>query len=426
VLDVIRLLATSVVLGMALALPASVVAQSEPPPTSPSPPPASLTPGAIPVVGPDGTGVPPSPPIGPEWQVPIERDMDVLRMRLVACDGGFAFLAYGNDARGRPRSEVWRSDSGLEWSRGEDIRPRGDPIRDPWSVFELVVVDGELLALGGEDRRLVVWRSPDCGASWRRLADRPVFRLGREAIGLTSVDAAATTDTLVVIGLQGGEELPRGRWAWTLGPDRVWRRIPGGLEASVDFGLASDGRVFSAVRLQVLPDDFAESWWVTSPDGRTWTDVAILPERMPPVPDPTRERYLLESQAAEPGNRPQILASTDGSRWSPMVTARELTPSSPTTLFTDGGVLVWVADVIDRTDDNPWSWIGVSEDGGETWSVSAGWPGMALAGLVSMAVSDTAVALAVTGDGFDGFRVLVLPRASAPAEGLEAAERPTR
>lgn len=414
----IRPLVASAVLLAVLVLPASVVAQSGSPPASPSAAPASLTPGVIPVVGPEGTSAAPSPPIGPEWRSTVERDLDVLWMRLVACDGGFALLAYGQDARGRPRAEIWRSDDGLEWLRGETIRPRGDPIRDRWSVFELAVFDGQLLALGGEDRRLVVWRSPDCGASWRRLADRPVFRLGRNAIGLMSLDAAATADTLLVIGRQGGDELPRGRWAWTLGPDGVWRRIRGGLEANVDFGLASDGRTFSAVRLEVVPDDFAESWWVTSTDGRAWSDVAILPDRNRPVPDPARDRYLLETQAEAPGNRPQILASADGSVWRPVANAGELAPSSPARLFSDGGVLVWVADIIDETDDNPWSWIGISEDGGSTWSVSAGYPGMALAGLVSVAVTESAVALAVTGDRFDGFRVLMLPRPTSAIAGF--------
>lgn len=419
-LGVIRPLIASVVLLLVLVHPASSLAQSGPPPGSPSPAPTSLTPGAIPVVGPDGTGAAPSPPIGPEWQTTLERDLEVRWMRLVACDGGFVLLAYGYDARGRPRTEIWRSERGLEWARGEDIRPRGDPVRDRWSVFELVVFDGELLALGGEDRRLVVWRSPDCGASWRRLADRPVLRLGRESIGLMSLAVAATADTLLVMGWQGGEELPRARWAWTLGTDRAWRRIPGGLEESVDFGLASDGRVFSAVRLKVVPDDFAESWFVTSPDGHTWSDVAILPDRIRPVPDPARDRYLLETQVAEAGNRPQILASADGTDWSPVASARALAPSSPARLYADGGVLVWVADVIDETDDNPWSWIGVSEDGGLTWSVSAGWPDMALAGLVSVAVTESAVALAVTGDRFDGLRVMLLPRPT-PAFGHLAA-----
>jgi hypothetical protein len=170
----------------------------------------------------------------------------------------------------------------------------------------------------------------------------------------------------------------------------------------------------------VVPDDFAESWFVTSPDGHTWSDVAILPDRIRPVPDPARDRYLLETQVAEAGNRPQILASADGTDWSPVASARALAPSSPARLYADGGVLVWVADVIDEIDDNPWSWIGVSEDGGSTWSVSAGWPDMALAGLVSVAVTESAVALAVTGDRFDGLRVMVLPRPT-PAFGHLAA-----
>ena len=69
-------------------------------------------------------------------------------------------------------------------------------------MFDLVGFGGDLLALGAEDRRLVVWRSRDCGESWVRLRDRPVFSVGRRAIELNGVRAAATAETLLVLGPQ--------------------------------------------------------------------------------------------------------------------------------------------------------------------------------------------------------------------------------
>jgi len=61
-------------------------------------------------------------------------------------------------------------------------------------------------------------------------------------------------------------------------------------------------------------------------------------------------------------------------------------------------------------DDPDWSWVGVSRDGGATWSVSAGWPWMTLRGTTSVAVNDDHVVLLNTGPRFDAVRIHVLPR----------------
>ena len=74
------------------------------------------------------------------------------------------------------------------------------------------------------------------------------------------------------------------------------------------------------------------------------------------------------------------------------------TQASSSQLYEADGALVWIADIWDDTDSNAWSWIGVSEDGGATWAVSAGQPGMQLAGLQSDAASDDAIGLSFTGD----------------------------
>ena len=107
---------------------------------------------------------------------------------------------------------------------------------------------------------------------------------------------------------------------------------------------------------------------------------------------------------------PELQVSTDDETWVPVLRAAPMTQASSGQLYEADGVLVWIIDIWDETDTNTWSWIGVSEDGGATWTVSAGQPGMQLAGLQSVAASDDAIVLAFTGEGFDAIRVWVLPR----------------
>jgi hypothetical protein len=392
-------------------LPVGAVAQSPSPSVMPSESAADAGP-AVEVVGPDGLGPAPLPPIGPAWQVGLERILhNVLEMDAVACGGGFTLLVYGADKRYRPRVLVLTSPDGVEWSRGEVLRPRGDPIAGAWAVHDLVMFRGALWAFGGEARRLVVWRSRDCGESWRRLRDRPTFALGRKAIELNAVDAVATEDTLLVLGRQSGELNPRRHWAWTLDDGEGWRRIPGGLDGVVDFGLTSDGRRFLASRDVSAPGARSEHRLVASDDGRRWDQEGALPAPTRVIPDPTRDRLLVQTDVVGPGwTSPEIQASTDDETWTPLVRAAPATQASSSQLFESHGALVWIIDIWDATDTNAWSWIGVSEDGGVTWTVSAGQPGMQLAGLQSVAASDEAIVLAFTGEGFDDIRAWAVPR----------------
>ena len=380
--------------------------------------------GPIEVVGPDGLGPVPSPPIGPTWQVGLERSYyNVGEMDLVACDGGFALLGFvarkrdPADKRYWPRALVWTSLDGLEWSRGGVLRPLGDPIADDWTVFDLVVFQGDLWAFGGEDRHLVVWRSRDCGQTWQRLHDRPAFSLGGKAIGLYTVRAVATADTLLVLGWQAGEWIPPRRWAWTLDDDQGWRRIRGGLDGVVDYGLVSDGRRFLANREVVVPDAISEGRLISSDDGRRWEEHGMLPDDdRSVVTDPTRDRVFVQTDVFDTGwTSAELQASTDDETWTPLVRAAPTTQNSGSQLFEADGALVWIIDIWDDTDTNAWSWIAVSEDGGATWTVSAGQPGMQLAGLQSVAATDDAVVLAFTGEGFDEIHAWALPRADASA-----------
>jgi hypothetical protein len=374
---------------------------------------------SVETIGPDGLGPVPSPPIGPAWRVGLLRSFwNVRDIDLVACGGGFTLLGAvdeqlsGQGRRYRPRALVWTSPDGVEWSRGGALRPSSDPIADDWAVFDLVGFGGDLLALGAEDRRLVVWRSRDCGESWVRLRDRPVFSVGRRAIELNGVRAAATADTLLVLGSQAGEWIPRRRWAWTLDAEHGWRRIRGGLDGVVDYGLVSDGRRFLATGGLLGEDAIGEGRLMTSTDGRRWEARGVLPDDARPViPDPTRVRVFVETDVFDTGwTSPELQASTDDKTWVPALRGAPMTQGSSGRFYEAGGVLVWIIDIWDDTDTNTWSWIGVSEDGGATWTVSAGQPGMQLAGLQSVAATDDAIVVAFTGEGFDKINAWTIPR----------------
>jgi hypothetical protein len=377
---------------------------------------------AVASIGPDGLGSAPSPPIGPAWQAGFGRSFwNVGDIDLVACDAGFTLLGYVHEKlegqRYRPRALVWTSPDGIAWSRGGALRPGGDPTEDDWAVFDLVMFRGDLLALGAEDRRLVVWRSGDCGQTWRRLRDRPLFFVGRKAIALSGVRAAATDDTLLVLGSQAGEWIPPRRWAWTLDDEHGWRRIGGGLDGVVDYGLVSDGRRFLANREVVVPGPRRAGRLITSRDGRRWAELGVLPDRHRPViPDPSRDRVFVQTDVVGSGwTSAELQASTDDETWTPVLRAAPMTQGSSGQLYEADGVLVWIIDIWDDTDTNAWSWIGVSEDGGATWTVSAGQPGMQLAGLQSVAATDDAIVLAFTGEGFDEIDVWTIPRGAVPA-----------
>ena len=403
-----RLVSAIILSALVLISGSPAGAQSGSPEPSESVEPAADT-VSVETIGPDGLGPAPSPPIGPAWQVGLQWSLhNVSGMDVVACGDGFTLLVYGADRRYRPRALVFTSPDGVEWSRGGTLRPRGDPIAGAWAVHELVEFRGDLLALGGEDRRLGVWRSRDCGQSWRRLRDRPVFYLGRNVIELNGVEAVATDDTLLVLGRQSGELIPRRHWAWTLDDEEGWRRVRG-LGDAFDFGLTSDGQRFLASRL--AEDATAATDLVASLDGRRWHDDGELPDRTTVIPDAVRERLLAQSELVGTGwLSPEIHTSPDAMDWSLLARAAPVSHGSSGRLYESDGVLVWIIDIWDDTDTNTWSWIGVSEDGGATWTVSAGQPGMQLAGLQSVAATDDAIVLAFTGEGFDAINAWALSR----------------
>ena len=413
-----QVIVTVLFLVASLALPAAAVAQS------PSPEPDT---GVVEIVGPDPHGPAPSPPIGPAWQVGLERSFwNVGDIDLVACDGGFTLLGHvyerlaNSGRRYRPRALIWTSPDGLEWSRAGTLRPSGDPIKDEWAVFDLVEYGGDLLALGAEDRRLVVWRSRDCGETWQRLRDRPVFSVGRKALSLDFVRGVATDDKLLVLGTQAGEMIPYRRWAWTL-DDRGWRRVRGGLDGVVDFGLVSDGQRFLANHDQRIPGERRTGRLITSTDGRHWQELGVLPDDgRAVVPDPVRDRVLAQSSVYGDGwiSR-EIQASSDDETWTPAVRVAPAPEAPDGHLLEADGALVWIFDIWDDVDDHVWSWVALSEDGGSTWTVSAGHPGMRLAGLQSVAATDEAIVLAFTGEGFDAIKTWTLPRHPVSVSALQ-------
>ena len=396
-------LVTSGLLGLLLAAAAMPVAAQSP---SVAPSPSALP---VPVVGPDARGAAPSPPIGPQWDVVLEWPIDVLRVSVVACEDGFATLAFGRDGRAGGRAFVRTSPDGRTWSRAKAIEPDEDHDRR-WIVDGMVAFRGALFAVGGDARALAVWRSVDCGASWRRLRD-PAFTLGPTAVGINGLQVAATGDRLLVVGDQGGEDVPSRRWAWLMERGGEWRRIPGGLDGTVDSGLTSDGRRFWATRQiesSLVPGATA---LVVSGDGETWAELAPLPDVTAPVAAPELGRLLVVIPRVGPGQvTHELLASADGTAWSPFAASAPADPSSGSRVISEDGALVWLLDTGFDDVSRDWTWIGVSEDGGHTWSVSAGWPGLALAGMRSVAADARTILLATTGPRFDAVTIRALAR----------------
>ncbi len=327
----------------------------------------------------------------------------------VVCGGGFTVVGYGRDREDRQRAQTWISADGTAWEQGETLRPA--PGTDPyWLVTDLLMFHGALFALGGDDRQLAVWRSTDCGRDWRRLRD-PSFGLGADACCISQgVEAAATGDRLLVLAHQGGEEIPGRRWAWVMDAGGGWRQLPGGLEAALDGSVGSTGTSFFAVHTVTGEPDGRSL--VVSPDGETWTTAGTLPPYSVPVWDGYHGRYLAVTQEPHdaPVAPPILWTSPDGVAWTVLYAG---TPSAVTygsAVAAERGLLVWIVDAGDGSDDGSWSWIATSADGGTTWSVSAGWPRQTLQGGKSIAISPDATVIA--GGPLDRTRIWMQPRGS--------------
>ncbi len=105
-----------------------------------------------------------------------------------------------------------------------------------------------------------------------------------------------------MLGAQAGEWIPRRRWAWTLDGAHGWRRIGGGLDGVVDYGLVSDGQRFLATGGLLGEDAIGEGRLMTSTDGRRWEAHGVLPDDARPViPDPARDRVFVETDVFDTG-----------------------------------------------------------------------------------------------------------------------------
>lgn len=397
-------LAASGVLARSPSAPPSSVASAHPSSASLSPE-ASGQPVTIPVVGPDTLAEPPDPPIGPSPLLTLRVRMDVRDVRAVRCDHGFTVMASGADRRDRPITRFWTSPDGMTWTPGPTLRPVPAD-RRTWRIDDLTWFRGDLVAVGQDDRRLAVWRSTDCGRRWMRERD-PSFGLGPDAIGFTQgVEIAATADRLLVIGRQGGEGMPRARWAWTSRLTSGWQRIPGALEAEVGGGaLAADRWAFGTIRT----DAGSVPQLLRSAGGVDWIDVGAAPSDGILVFERPTGRLLLSGYDHEAVVAPSILfASMDGVTWEPVAQSRPTTTGWGSTITSTDGVMVWTVDA-DSPVAGDWSWIGTSTDGGTTWTVRAGWPELALSGPKAVAVADLAVVV-VSAGGDGHLRVWTLPR----------------
>jgi len=362
----------------------------------------------VPVIGPEASGVAPAPPIGQPWALTLDARTGQYWSDAVACGGGATMVAFGRDGRDRPRAQTWVSTDGSAWEQGETLRPA--PGTDPyWLVTDLMAFRGSLFAFGGDDRRLAAWRSTDCGRHWRRLHD-PSFALGADACCISQgVEAAATDDRMLVLAHQGGEEIPRRRWAWVMEAGGAWHRLPGGLEADIDGSVGSTGTDFFAVRS--ISGEADGRSLMLSPDGQAWTSAGAVPPYSAPVWDGDGGRYLAVAQEPHDGDAaaPVVWSSVDGVTWSPLASGMPNPVTYGSVVAAGDGLLVWVVDAGDDDGSGSWSWIGTSMDGGATWSVSAGWPGQALAGGKAIVITPEAVIIA-GGDAGDRTRIWTLSR----------------
>ena len=349
-------------------------------------------------IGPDGLGAAPSPPIGEPWGITLRSSVSqVDASTIVECGDGFTFMASGGDGPERNRARFWTSIDGQAWTRAGTLRPDPGP-PTYWLVSELVYFRGSLVALGGDGRHLAVWRSRDCGRSWRRLHD-PAFALGSNAYGLShGVEAAVIGDRMLVMAHQGGEEIPPRQWAWVVDADGHWRRIAGDLRHTVDGGIGSTGTTFFATRW--IRGGHGGHFLVTSPDGLSWTTVGLMPSSTDVTWDPDGNRFLAIAQEPHDASppSPQLWQSPDGMTWTVLATGSPVEETSGSRVAAGRGQIVWTVDTGEPdVGDDEWSWIATSADGGVTWSVSAGWPGLALDGTRSIVIGSSATLIAAGG-----------------------------
>ncbi|MFN8620639.1 MAG: sialidase family protein [Chloroflexota bacterium] len=392
-------------LACALLLPVAATAATD----SPAPSPTAI---AVPVVGPPaGTG-----PVGPEWRMVAQRPLGATEVGVVRCEAGFTAYASGRDhtsrsvPKGTLRALVWHSPDGVTWSRGAEITPRPSA-GGTWSgVLGLIRFGERLYAVGGEGQALAVWTSDDCGATWDRIPDRS-FALGQESAGLDVLELAATDDRLMVLGFQGGEEIPHRQWAWTMDRDGTWAAIPGGLDGIVDDVLTADATAFHGLRMVAPHDTSSGTIAMTSTDGRTWAPGVTIPD-----PDGWDARITgdgrwltLTEPDAGTTKTSVISRSDDLASWTPIAQTASLPSDARSRLDVADGIAAWSVRP-GSTDARPDGWIATSEDAGDTWEVSAGWPGLVLGGAESVAANDRSIALIGSGPDFDRVRILVRDR----------------
>jgi hypothetical protein len=286
---------------------------------------------------------------------------------------------------------VWSSPDGREWSGGTR-QALPDATGSRVHVERIVSFGGELIGVGTDFMRLAVWRSDDCGATWSREADRPEFALDPRGKRVSATIAFATDEAVVVIATQAQRGLPYRRWAWLLRRDGSWERSPDplGLPRVVIAGPPDTGHwgVTYQAGVPIM---------VRSSDLVTWAEVGPLPGDSQPAWDEASGRWLISSQPTDEYPSSAILwVSTDGTTWSEVArTMPNLAFGIPTVHASDG-VVVWVVHssqgprlmcLAREPSASPgpdacrdWSWAATSVDGGNTWTVSAGWPGMTFRG----------------------------------------------
>ena len=199
---------------------------------------------------------------------------------------GDATVVVGAGRRGPGFATAGRVDRPRRPGRRYGRAPAADAVvarpilPDRWpcrrALFDLADFRGDLWAFGGEasaPRRLAIERlRPDLAAPPRPARVLRGAQGDRAELGARRCDRRHAARARMA----GRESIPYRRWAWTLDDGHGWRRIRGGLEGVVDFGLASDDRRFLATG-GLLGRRDREGRLISSDDGRDWEERGASP-----------------------------------------------------------------------------------------------------------------------------------------------------
>lgn len=305
------------------------------------------------------------------WSVTLRGPDSGIRLGdVVRFDGRFAALGTREAPRGQRRTDpdrpvLFLSETGRSWAQVLDPFPA---VRGPQAyLVRLAVFQDALYAIGRDGGSLIVFSSPD-GRTWTNVLTQPandadVGSGGAESRYLTYLMAAATADTLVVMGGPAGMTSAEQLRAWTTDNGVTWtRETPVGLDEASE-NLIATGEGF-AIR-SCICNAQTPRWLIkTSEDGVSWSQAGEAPSDTVDLAwDPETGRYLAALALADhfDGSHAALEASTDGITWTRLVTSPGRTGVPLDVATGGGGILLLGAD----WDESAWAL--TSADGGGRW-----------------------------------------------------------